>query len=406
MAKLIWLIAVMTVVAVSANDIQGVLPLPEGADVRIETQHDEPEKIVEPPMPALKLTKSEPMKLMENSKDLKPETVLQPLGPFFPSYFQPDNMFGFPNNRGQEDETEQGKGILTIILVKNHQNPESGFIQDSEPSQISNLKDEAVNFKNNMVDTAQEKFQSLTQLIFNDLFGKNLDQAAQADSKMSVGPHLLGGRDDPDHFILFGNNGESDFIRTVKGEEMPIMSDDIGRYPEYYGHHAENKKCNFMRYLRLKAHIHYRTIVHLVFISGVILMMLMMISLTIKVHKRRNALRRYAQQNIDVSSIDSAYAKHKEAEGEARKNDRRFRLGTLTSSYEQKMASNGFLTAPPAYEQVNGEGEQKTKQSSSLVKSLAAAYKSRYQRMPSNTDDDSKSVSSLPAYEEKPESKE
>ncbi len=135
---------------------------------------------------------------------------------------------------------------------------------------------------------------------------------------------------------------------------MPLMSsEDIGRYRDVnFGSEDveeesdEVKKCNLLKFLRLKAHIHYRTIIHLFFISGIILVILMFLSLTLKVNKRRNALRRFAnKRNIDVASIDSAVAKQREAEGLSPRPQRSFRLGNLMLTFEQRMA-------PPAYDQV------------------------------------------------------
>ncbi len=142
-------------------------------------------------------------------------------------------------------------------------------------------------FNQNMVQSAEERFKSLTQFLLSDLFGVGQQQQQLDTDEMPqrIRAHLFGGGDDPDHFLGFKDGGDdSDFFRYVNGGDMmPIMSEDLGRHSE--NHHG--KKCNFMSYLKLKAHIHYRTIVHLVFISGIILMILLMISLTIKVHKRR-----------------------------------------------------------------------------------------------------------------------
>lgn len=389
MANLVWFLVILAVASVSTDDIKGVLPLPEGADVKIEP-------LAPASIPALKLTKSKPIESMPNSKDLEPETFLQPIGPIFPSFFQPKPMFGMP----QSDDSQPKHGILTIILMKSK--PSSDSQQDSEEN-LRILPGDASQFNQNMIQSAEERFKSLTQFLLSDLFGVNSQQQQQQEAAngmpLSLRDHLFGGRDDPDHFLGFKDGGDdSDFIRFNGGELMPIMSEDIGRHSE--NHHG--KKCNFMNYLKLKAHIHYRTIVHLVFISGIILMILLMISLTIKVHKRRNALRRYVQQNMNVSSIDSALAKHNEAECEKRRHGHIFRSGTLTQSYEQKMAPSVFIAAPPAYDQINKDEEEK-KKTSSLIKSLSQAYKNRYQRMTAESDDDRKSISSLPPYEDKPE---
>ena len=54
---------------------------------------------------------------------------------------------------------------------------------------------------------------------------------------------------------------------------------------------------------------------------------------------------------MNVSSVDSALAKQKEAE--AQPGGRRlFRLGNLRTSYEQRIVPSLLLNAPPAYDQV------------------------------------------------------
>ncbi len=57
---------------------------------------------------------------------------------------------------------------------------------------------------------------------------------------------------------------------------------------------------------------------------------------------------------MNVSSIDSALAKKKEAEANdsTGSGKRLFRLGNLRTSYEQRYAPSVLLNAPPAYDQV------------------------------------------------------
>lgn len=398
MTKLVWLIVLIA--SVAANDIQGVLPL--GDDIKVES-HDTP-KVIEDPMKLVEpvriensviVSESEPPKI-QNSKDLD-ETVLRPIGPIFPSFLQPGGFFGrMPSLRDGGDTELSGdeqsgphRGILTIILVKSKNSATPQVIEDVEKLG-ENVGNTAVQYKDQVVNSAERNFKTLTQFLMHDLFGKKFESQ---DSGM---PHLLGGNDDPDHFIRFSNGEEDkDFIRYVKGDDMPVFGDDIGRHRNLFGEREESKNCNFLRFLRLKAHTHYRSIVHLVFISCIVLIILMMISLSIKVNKRRNALRRYAKQGIDISSIDSAVSKQREAEQMQPKLGRTFRLGSLRTSYEQRMA-------PPAYDQVN---EPQAAGKSSLAKSLASAYKNRYQRMPSGQDEDRKSITSLPPYEDKTEPK-
>lgn len=391
MTKLIWLLVL--VASAAANDIQGVLPQPA----------DKPQENV---VPMIQIDPMPPQ--FENGKDLKPETFLRPIGPIFPSFLQPGKFFdqmgslrngelNLNQKAGDDASMDQPeKGILTIILVKSN-NDQADAIED--PAVMS--KSAETGKIEEMKEKAEQKFKTLTQFILHDLFGAQTADLQKSGEKEPF--RLLGGSDDPDQFIRFSGGdgfGENDFIRFVKGNEMPVMSDDLGRHREFNldeDYHAD-KKCNFMKFLRLKAHVHYRTIVHLFFISGIILIILMFLSLTLRVNKRRNALMRYANKrgHIDVASIDSAAAKQREAEGLSPRPQRAFRLGNLMMTFEQRMA-------PPAYDQIDTPENQP--KSSSLVKSLAGAYKNRYQPTSPDIEEDRKSLSSLPPYEEKPESK-
>lgn len=427
MTKFVWFLALATVVSVSANDIQGVLPL--GDDVKVDNVVEPAQKEIEKDVkfPMVELTKSKASKIFENSKDLD-ETLLRPIGPIFPSLLQPSffdngplwkNSLDLGNNDMHADPSQPKKGILTIILVKSkNQKPDAiADVEKSISDEAKVLDKDAAQFKDEMKLRAENSFKTLTHFILNDLFNNRIDGSDSAAPHLLGGdgdpdhffrfrnekdnaPHLLGGDGDPDHFFRFRTGGDNgDFIRYVKGDEMPILSDDIGRY-----HQNTDKSCNLLRFLKIKAHLHYRTIVHLIFFSGILLIILMIVSLSIRVHKRRDALRRYNRNNIDISSIDSAMAKQREAEGLSAKNGRLFKLGSFKASYEQKMAPSLLRSAPPSYDQINNSESAKTKTRSSLINSLAAAYKTRYQKASgSNDDEDRKSISSLPPYEEKPE---
>ena len=111
----------------------------------------------------------------------------------------------------------------------------------------------------------------------------------------------MGGPSDPDHFFNFEHvpsfddleqqqqdnedNKFESFLR-LNGNE-PIMSDDIGYMSDPRGGHDRKKSCNLMRFMKLKASVYYNTIVHLLFISGIILIILLMVVLTLRINKRR-----------------------------------------------------------------------------------------------------------------------
>lgn len=371
MAKLIWFMAMLVVVAVSADDIRGVLP--EGDDIKIE-KVDFPKEVakVEEKLPHLELTKTKP--LVESVNEKVVDNELKPIMPIFPSFLQPKNFFSpfknmMENKEPSADEQKPRHGVLTIILL-NRKRPEEHKIEDG----FKDVADKAKEIEHDFAHRAQEKMHSLTNFILSDIFGQK-----QPVEHMQMQPrkHLLGGNDDPDHYfsIQHGagyneNSDINDFIRYVKGDQMPVISNDLG-----YANHHQHKNCNFIRYLKMKAHIHYRTIVHLVFVSGIILIILMIINLIIKSYKRRYVQQYYSHSNEDIASIDSVISKHKEAEAN-----------------ELESSPSILIAAPPAYDEVNTR-----KPRSSLIKSLAAAYKTRYEKVDESSD--SVSVSSLPPYE-------
>ena len=332
MAKLIWFMAMLVVVAVSADDIRGVLP--EGDDIKIE-KVDFPKEVakVEEKLPHLELTKTKP--LVESVNEKVVDNELKPIMPIFPSFLQPKNFFSpfknmMENKEPSADEQKPRHGVLTIILL-NRKRPEEHKIEDG----FKDVADKAKEIEHDFALRAQEKMHSLTNFILSDIFGQK-----QPVEHMQMQPrkHLLGGNDDPDHYfsIQHGagyneNSDINDFIRYVKGDQMPVISNDLG-----YANHHQHKNCNFIRYLKMKAHIHYRTIVHLVFVSGIILIILMIINLIIKSYKRRYVQQYYSHSNEDIASIDSVISKHKEAEAN-----------------ELESSPSILIAAPPAYDEVN-----------------------------------------------------
>lgn len=140
------------------------------------------------------------------------------------------------------------------------------------------------------------------------------------------------------------------------------------------------RKCMMQHFMRLKASLYYRSVLHMLFISGVLLFALLSVMLMMRSCRRARQMRQYSQA-MNVSAIDTKLA----------------------------MGAN----MPPAYEQLVGEKKlaessaaARTKFRSPLVNSLAQAYRNRYSVLVNNStptvpsDGDNVSVSSLPNYEE------
>lgn len=424
MAKLIWLTLLANCVLVALCDDPTPVPRipPKGPlliNFSIEKVTDE--KPTALPMVKLEKSQEASSNLIENlvANENEDAKLLNPLEPIFPSFA--DNFFKrLPFLRPVEniqntdaaaaaDNNQQPKrGILTIILVKSHN-------KNSDSSDLEKPVD-LTQFKDNILNTAEQKFKSLRDFLMQDLFAKPTNGAEDDFKKEKV--HLLGGPTDPDNFFNFQRDESNESSDELLGDESneddqsnrlktylrlennsPMISDDIGYMQADSNEPSRQHGCNLMRFMKLKASVYYNTIIHLLFISGIILIILLMTVLTIRVHRRRRALRFYNKNNMNVASIDSALTKKKEAESGG---DRRFfRLGNLKTSYEQRFAPSALLNAPPSYDQVNTSENSKLGKSS-MVKSLAADIK--YERVPSAQQADveeRRSVSSLPAYDEK-----
>lgn len=206
MTKLIWIMAMFIVVAVSADDIKGVLP--EGDDTKIENVQL-PKVAEDGKLAHVELTKNEP--LVESVDE---KVIGQKLMPIFPSFLEPKNFFN-PFNKVDDNELKPKRGVLTIILLK-RKHPEGHDLNGKTESVV----EEAKELEEGFVHSAKEKMHSLTNFILSDVFGQKQEHTME----MQPRKHLLGGDDDPDHFFSIrhgaGYNENSDlnsFIRYIKG---------------------------------------------------------------------------------------------------------------------------------------------------------------------------------------------
>lgn len=199
------------------------------------------------------------------------------------------------------------------------------------------------------------------------------------------------------------------------------LSDDIGQNaPQAPPQHV--KKCMMLSFMRLKASIYYRTIIHLLFVSGIIMLAMFMLLLSVRVYKRRRTMRFYTH-NMNIATIDATNDELKKQPLSGSNRSLLFQFGTSAQQQKEQEAL-GYTTvdpksslllsqSPPSYEQLvknMPESVIRTKSRSSLINSLASAYKIRFtqlknsnvasQTASSSNEEDNKSISSLPAYEE------
>ena len=167
--------------------------------------------------------------------------------------------------------------------------------------------------------------------------------------------------------------------------------------PEFMRHHSEHgedaqhkpgKKCMMMNFMRLRSNVYFRTVLHMLFFTGLLMIILCLAMLTIRNIRRRRALR-YYNKNVNVATIEGSSAE----ENEQTKDGRflfRFRFGGKRGDGASNVKSSSFLVqAPPAYDQITIGGEKKQQES-----------KEKYSKLTNEDESDTKSLTSLPGYEQ------
>lgn len=135
----------------------------------------------------------------------------------------------------------------------------------------------------------------------------------------------------------------------------------------------ERKNCMMLSFMRLKASIYYRTILHLLFFTGVLLFILSMVMITCRsFKKKRYSTLRYNAHNMDVASVDAELIKEKSKFGSVKSwyeitSDR----STLIHGPESSVV---LIQAPPAYDQVIVGDSSKLVDDKADTKSLPPGY--------------------------------
>ena len=107
----------------------------------------------------------------------------------------------------------------------------------------------------------------------------------------------------------FGNSLPFISIRTDDGRAALIPND----FEKQQAHEQSLNKCMMLQFMRLKASMYYRTILHLLFFTGVLLFILSLLFLVVRTCKRRRFDRRrhhhhHHHRGLSISSIESAAA--------------------------------------------------------------------------------------------------
>jgi hypothetical protein len=342
----------------------------------------------------------------------KPATTideqLPPIQPIFPSFI--DQQEPLNENDAEIMQPPKRHGILTILVIKSKK-------PDSDSSSSTDIEDNLSKI-NQFRSQISESFSKFAGLIMNDIFRSNEQQQQQqligggnedVDRKTV---HLLGGKHDidaafnrlntnnnneqvveedsdeseteEDEIKNNNNNDQSDESNinsskfqsilswlklrqqpdTIADEPSFIIRTNDGQSSSLINMNNQNedlsqkqKQCMMHSFMRLKASIYYRTILHLLFLTGIMLIIFFMAILTVRVYKRRQALKYYSKNMINVSTIESE--KKKKPFDENSEQTFLFRNGSIKNVYAQKLATSA-AAPPPAYEKINSN-DQDTK---------------------------------------------
>ncbi len=258
----------------------------------------------------------------------------------------------FKNGGDQQGETSGNKKLVIMKLI-----PSSG--ESGEPKAKVHLfggKDDPDNMLNNF-------YQQQNLFGGDDDIFDHMMLTGNEDSKMNE-------HDDDDDDDDDDDNDSHEDKRPDGDSEQSILG-KIRKMFGYSSYSDDKKDCFMMNLMRIRASMYYRTLMHLLFFTGIILLILFIAILTMRSMKRRRYMRQY--------------------------ND--LRVATIQDETKSLANSEKFMMPPP-YEQiiVNDSAVKfvgRKASQSSLVNSLAQAYKSRSQS--STLTEDNKS---LPDYEE------
>lgn len=398
-------------ILIKAVDASGI-PIPP-QDIQKAQPEVEQESI---PMPRLK------PKLNTDNLQLDPIPSMLPQFQFgMPSFIQQilDSIKSGPPTLESDQDGSNGEivnhGKLTILLMKSIKPAENfGDIFGDKP--LDSQDDQGVKTKKVIMyrfmprlggkgdPDSEPNFMIDHQKNSVNLLGGIRDMDLQRFDLMKQSNNLLG-QDDLDKLrdpFFFGQlppliGAEHAKIESFDPSTLNNDQDDsmVAKIKEFFnnmGHETENfeadflkthdlndkehktgkKKCMMMTLMRLKSNVYFRTVLHLLFFSGLLMILLCLTMLTVRNIKRRRALLAYSK-NIQVATIEGS------DHGKG-----------ASSDVKSAMSNTAFLVqAPPAYDQITIGGEEKRQGND------------KYSKLKNEDENDTKSLtSSLPDYEQ------
>lgn len=362
--------------------------------------------------------------------------------------------------RSNDDHEAQQRHFMSIVMLKHHspeQEQQQHELENEMPTMHKNILIMKIMPKNMLFggdsDPDFEPHISRVHLLGgpSDLDNSRFFDFNHEDKKEDLPPrrvhHLFGGPSESDrvHGHGYMTGGEQGFISSLQRQDMQRVQeeernqhltifDKVKNFFSKISHHHENNneidqvkgeqvfvrkenhehvkpKCHMFSFMRLHSSHYYQILIRLLFFSGFAIIILMVLTMMKAYRQKRSAAYRYfTQHDMNISSIDAQGKLKKEAH--------------KTSDFlvQDDLKVQHHPAPPPAYADEKlkpfrssvatsasvSASKPVTSQNSnsSLVNSLAQAYKSRYQSVASQSSEqdqsDTKSVKSLPpAYEDR-----
>jgi len=293
----------------------------------------------------------------------------------------------------QQTPPERPHGILTILLLKN-KNADASSEEKSPPQEEQPGQPKLILFRlKNVFGQSDESASDSSSTGNNEDNTGMLNPFALFDRMRQ---HML---QQQQLFEEEFNNGQ----QPSEQDSLDARHDALIRRLHLQEASGEppKRKCVMLSFLRWRTSVYYRTAIHLLFFSGLVLFALLLAMLVTRTCRQRRAAQRMRQLS-SVSTITGGSEKQPPPTGASAPGFYIFRLGSLKSTdptnggamkqaeAEGAGVSSALITAgplpPPAYERVIGSGETasavrfagRRQHARAMVNSLVQAFKTRY----------------------------
>lgn len=266
-------------------------------------------------------------------------------------------------------------------------------------NEINNNGKSSIHLLGGIRDFDSKRFDFLKES--NNLLGENDGDRERYPFFNGEIPPLIGGEDSKiesyDPSSAASNQNQDDWMAKIKSfwyghkNENPTSEEHHWEHDDG-SHNPTGKKCMMMNIMRLRSSQFFRITLHLLFFTGLLMILLCLTMLTIRTIKRRRALRFY-KKNMNVATIGCQLEESKQDKESMGRRIFRFRFGLnrsngTDSDVKSGLSSSFLVQAPPAYDQITIGGEKKQ------------VEKEKYSKLSNEEEGDTKSLTSLPGYEQ------